>query len=703
MTITRPPLHLYLLAHPKSELAIQLASALMSRFVEPPASGGLRIPVFFTPDKGDDLPPEFNIEGGLIFDKAQHNIIVILADAHMLRTVPNGTGDSWKAFVNRAIEMAPLGISPHHVLPIALEPEGFQLCDKLHVLAAAVEGEEMKSAQERRLAEISFHIAARAIQLLEHGKVPAIAPNRFKAPVTIFISHAKADLDKKYHDDPVRQTRALLNELPVEQWYDANQIATGQDFVDAIKTGIHDCSVMLAFQTDQYSSRSWCRREVLIAKQHGVHVLVVDALRSGESRSFPYGGNVPTVRWWFNGDSKVDAQRVIDRAVLEALRFKHNRAVLETMAEPGETVVPAPPEALTLANEYLDPEGEKTFLYPDPPLGREELLILNKLRPKAHFLTPLTKVAQWPRPEYIETITVSISASNDACKYGLSPLHFDTLTDEIHLYLLLAGLRIAYGGALKGSFSGNSNFTLRLFDLVRTYSRLAEDVNAKHLKKAILNIAPWPLSMEYGQNEWKLFDGELADYRVAPHPNLPWSDDELFPESKGSRVFGIEDTPQRRYAWARGLSEMRDFITTLSQARLVIGGVLNKFIGLVPGVVEEAWCSLKNKHPVYIAGGFGGSARAVCDLLQGIDRTEFSENWAKLNIPYYDSIRVLYEQHGGEFHSIEQIGSNIINIGEKGMVSALNNGLDETENRELMHSTDPQRIARLVLVGLTRL
>ena len=52
---TRPPLHLHLLAHPKSEGANELASALMRRFVEPPASGGLRIPVFFTPDRGDDL------------------------------------------------------------------------------------------------------------------------------------------------------------------------------------------------------------------------------------------------------------------------------------------------------------------------------------------------------------------------------------------------------------------------------------------------------------------------------------------------------------------------------------------------------------------------------------------------------------------------------------------------------------------------
>ena len=54
----RPPLHIYLLAHPQSQTATKLAADLMQRFVEPPASGGLRIPVFFTPDLGNHLPPE---------------------------------------------------------------------------------------------------------------------------------------------------------------------------------------------------------------------------------------------------------------------------------------------------------------------------------------------------------------------------------------------------------------------------------------------------------------------------------------------------------------------------------------------------------------------------------------------------------------------------------------------------------------------
>jgi SLOG cluster2 len=56
---------------------------------------------------------------------------------------------------------------------------------------------------------------------------------------------------------------------------------------------------------------------------------------------------------------------------------------------------------------------------------------------------------------------------------------------------------------------------------------------------------------------------------------------------------------------------MRKQITEQSQARLVVGRKLENFSGLVPGVVEEAWFSITQKQPIYLAGGFGGAARAV--------------------------------------------------------------------------------------------
>ena len=148
---------------------------------------------------------------------------------------------------------------------------------------------------------------------------------------------------------------------------------------------------------------------------------------------------------------------------------------------------------------------------------------------------------------------------------------------------------------------------------------------------------------------------------------------------------------------------MRERITALSQARFVIAGRLAGFAGLVPGVVEEAWFSITQQKPLYIAGGFGGAARAVSDLLLGMHRAEFSQAEARQAMTDYDAAVALYQQHGGDFHPMEQMGMHIAARAEVGLVSALNNGLDEAENRELMYCTDPQRIAWLVLTGLGRL
>lgn len=703
MKVARPPLHVHLLAHKRSISANQIAQALMVRLVEPPASGGLRLPVFFTPDWGDSQPPRLTGNNALNLEAAEHTLVVVLADAPMLRTVPNGTGNEWKDFVQHVRALTPLDANPHHLLPVALDRVGFGINDECHVLPVFLDASlEECLAKERQLAELSFHIAARAIQLLVHGKIPAIAPDRVQAPVRIFLSHAKTDLSPA-RNDPVRHTAELCasEAFPIEGWFDSRNIATSQDFWKAISAGIRDSSIMLAFKTDHYSSRPWCRREVMEAKRLGAHILMVNAVESGEARSFPYGGNVPVIRWNLAGEPEVEARRVIGRAVLEALRFHHNRSLLAARVETGDEVWACAPEALTLA-ELPDDATGTCILYPDPPLGREELEVLHKLRPRAHFITPLTRLAAKYKPNAVSTLCVSISESDDAHHYGLSDAHFATLSDEIHLYLLLAGFRIAYGGALSGSFEQGNNFTLRLFELVRGYSGLAEGVNAPSLKKAILNVAPWPLRLGYGEKEWALFDGDCAEYQPGPRPYLLENDDKIFPVIDGKRSLAA-DTPDKRYAWARGLTAMRQAITSMSGARLVLGGKMTCHTGLVPGVIEEAWLSLSMRQPLYLAGGYGGAARAVCDLLQGIPRDDFSESWAVAHIKDYQMAMACHLDGKEPLHLLPAIGQAIASLTGQDLGKVLNNGLDDPENRELMISTDTQRIAELVLHGLARL
>ena len=50
-------------------------------------------------------------------------------------------------------------------------------------------------------------------------------------------------------------------------------------------------------------------------------------------------------------------------------------------------------------------------------------------------------------------------------------------------------------------------------------------------------------------------------------------------------------------------------------------------------------------------------------LWLGTERVEFSEDWDRPHLPYYDAAQALYSQHGGDFHSIEQMGADIAAYG----------------------------------------
>ena len=135
----------------------------------------------------------------------------------------------------------------------------------------------------------------------------------------------------------------------------------------------------------------------------------------------------------------------------------------------------------------------------------------------------------------------------------------------------------------------------------------------------------------------------------------------------------------------------------------IFTAIVAGFSGLIPGVVEEARFSITQRKPLYLAGGFGGAARAVCDLMLGLAREELSDAWATEKINDYDAAVALYHQHGGEFRSAQQMQADIAVLTNAGLAAALNNGLDEIENRELLRCTDAQRIAQLVLRGLGRI
>jgi len=207
-----------------------------------------------------------------------------------------------------------------------------------------------------------------------------------------------------------------------------------------------------------------------------------------------------------------------------------------------------------------------------------------------------------------------------------------------------------------------------------------------------------------------------------PEEEVPQNDatgQPLFPAN--TNLFELPDTPMRRLAWTRGLTQMRLQMTTHTDARLVIGGALEKFRGLIAGVVEEAWMSLMARHPLYLVGAFGGCARLVIDLLEGKPRTEIGSPNYGPNASTPDAVIELARSLGldivDERSAVNntplnlerrlvtplRVEADLIAAGKRGLADALCNGLNDAENRELFRSTDPTRIAALILTGLSRL
>jgi len=707
------PLRFYLIAHSASKPSQRLAEALMLRFMDPPASGGLRVPVQMMPDRGDGLPPQWDKDASL--NLAEHTIVVVLADSVSMQTVANGQGEGWREFYCEGIAKVSGDDSSHNVIGVAVGDDGFKLSNNRDLISVAeppwedeVEDDFEAALDEwieQELDSVALEVTLSAIRLL----YPKLQQNADDPPLRLFLSHAKANLSED-DDHPLRIVQRAIRDLPITGWFDAANIPTSAEFSEAIEKGLKDCSIVIAFLTDDYASRIWCQREILDAKRLGVPILVVIALEIGEVRSFPYLGNVPTLCC---RSSQIDSigEKVVSYSVRETLRALHNRLTLAGQTDPDEVPLASPPEAATLAYR-----NAKKFVYPDPPLTEAEHALIKELRPDAEFLTPLIKLAKGQQPDKT-VLAVSAGNSSDLARYGLTKHHEKTLEEELYLYLITSGFQIAYGGALQGDYSkANGNFTKMLFEIDRNYSDLVRQAGANRVE-AIVNYAPWPLHVGYGRKEHRLFRN-ADDLIQCPAPDsaeVPESIDELFPIPEKKDAFRFKSmTVQQRLAWTRGLTAMRALMTEGCAARLAIGGKLRGFSGIYPGIVEEAWMSLASGRPLFLIGAFGGAAAAVIAALQGNasrladEMREATDLQETLDLA---SSRGIKSQSAGEASPLYTLGKilhpndmidDIVRCGAAGLSAALNNGLKDKENQELFSSAHPPRITELIITGMSR-
>jgi hypothetical protein len=142
--------------------------------------------------------------------------------------------------------------------------------------------------------------------------------------------------------------------------------------------------------------------------------------------------------------------------------------------------------------------------------------------------------------------------------------------------------------------------------LVARHRRKSDDQDER---TGVVNYLAWPVHIPMPAGDLKRFTIDLAD--TAELVWLALDGTRLTPD-KRRRLAQRKPTEAQ---WAKGLTAMRQVMRAETHARIVLGGRVDKYKGVMPGIAEEALLSLQARQPLYLMGGFGGCARDVAETL----------------------------------------------------------------------------------------
>ncbi|MGZ9569549.1 hypothetical protein ACVTTK_09290 [Alcaligenes nematophilus] len=258
------------------------------------------------------------------------------------------------------------------------------------------------------------------------------------------------------------------------------------------------------------------------------------------------------------------------------------------------------------------------------------------------------------------TVAISTSESPDMPVLGLSDAHLRDAMGEIARHLLALGARLVYGGDLR-----THGFSELLFELVARHRR---DADLGDNRTGVVNYLAWPVHIGKSATELEQLAVNLAG--SAELICLALDGTSLRPSERAAL------TPSRLTdaQWATGLTAMRQRMRSETHARIVLGGRVDQYKGIMPGIAEEALLSLQVQQPLFLMGGFGGCARDIAETLGLV------APWAASR-PAWPG-----RQEFDVFTAAD-----------------LNNGLTAEENATLAHTPHVDQAAALILRGLLRL
>ena len=362
--INRVPFVLHVVWHPQCAEAPAIAEELRRHFASDryhDIAGGAGVTVLLrsADAPGSDAPPTM--------DWADGEIVAVVA------LLDRATADGrWALYLQNIAAQADERGFATRVFPVALEADA--LAGGLDVQALRwydwPEGGEAGGRIDRLIRDLTDQFSRMLRHWLSRQPDHADELQRYRENVQVFLSHAKHD----DHGQPVAKAiRTWFHDhTPLASFLDVDDMMPGVGFSVVIENAIRH-GVLVAIYTDSYSSREWCRREAILAKRHGVPMLVVDCLQDKDDRAFPYLWNVPVVRMDAGRPERAGqvATALLDEVFKDYLW--QQRTANHRRAAPRTVFTSRPPELATAAAFADKPSGEESVIvHPDPPLGLEE-------------------------------------------------------------------------------------------------------------------------------------------------------------------------------------------------------------------------------------------------------------------------------------------------------------------------------------------
>lgn len=384
---TRPFLVVYVAWHPGFPDGAGIAEAIRGHFrreLYENVAGGTGLSVVFRslPPPGRAVPLEID------FAEAHATAIVILADGVLAADAP------WLAYARSLGEQAEATGLHVRTFPVAID---HAVLAPLNMTEQALRWDQwdgdLQTRTKQLLSELTYEYCRMLRHFLEHLRRPdedEAALEAYLRKVQIFLSHSK-------HDEAGERVARLVRDRLHDghgfaSFFDVHDIPAGLRFHKVLLQQVR-VSAMVAIHTDTYSSREWCRKEVIEAKRHNVPLVVANCISNLDERGFPYMGNVPVVRLDPDGPDRINI--VIARLLDEVLKDFLWRCRVALSAAPGDPAVifiPRPPELITLA--ALPPEADvpaPIIVYPDPPLSAEEERLFAEIAPRVQ----LRSLTEW--------------------------------------------------------------------------------------------------------------------------------------------------------------------------------------------------------------------------------------------------------------------------------------------------------------------